>query len=128
MKNHVLTAALSLALAPGLMAADADHVVPLPELHQRAVEAAQARQKNLETMDRFLAGEGVAETLRAARIDPQRVRNAVQLLSDADLARLAERARQAQSDFAAGALNNQELTYIVIALAAAVLVLIVVAA
>jgi len=50
------------------------------------------------------------------------------MLNDQELARLAARAEKANSDFAAGSLTNQELTYIVIALGTAVLILVIVAA
>lgn len=130
MKNPVPIAAalLSLTLTPALTAADTDHIVPLPELHQRAVTASQERQKNLAEMDRFLSAENVAQSLRSAKLNPRQIQNAVRMLSDADLARFADKARQVQSEFAAGALNNQELTYVIIALATAVLILIIVVA
>jgi len=48
-----------------------------------------------------------------------------QLLDDEELAQLAERAEEPGDQVAGGALTNQQLTYIVIALAAAVVVLIV---
>ena len=41
-----------------------------------------------------------------------------------ELAKLAVQTRQVQSDFAAGALTNQQITYILIALGTAVVVLI----
>ena len=56
------------------------------------------------------------------------MQKAVATLSPDELARLASRTNQLQRDFAVGALTNQELTYIVIALAAAVIVLIAVKA
>jgi hypothetical protein len=52
----------------------------------------------------------------------------VATLSPEELARLATKTNQIQTDFAAGALTNQQLTYIVIALGTAVLVLLIVAA
>jgi hypothetical protein len=66
--------------------------------------------------------------LKTGKVDYQRVQKAVVTLSPDELARLASRTNQLQRDFAAGALTNQELTYIVIALAAAVIVLIAVKA
>jgi hypothetical protein len=49
---------------------------------------------------------------------------AVPMLSDAELAQLSSRIDSAQTDFAAGALDNEHITYIIIALAAAVIVLV----
>ncbi len=66
--------------------------------------------------------------MKKGRIDAGQVTKAIPTLTDEDLARLAQRAASAESDFAAGALSNQELTYIVIALATAVVILVIVAA
>jgi len=52
------------------------------------------------------------------------VQKAVATLSPDELARLAARTNQIQRDFAAGSLTNEQLTYIVIAIGAAVIVLI----
>ena len=59
-------------------------------------------------------------------VDDQ-VTAALPLLGDEELAQLASRAERAQADFAAGALSNQEITYILIALATAVIILVIVA-
>jgi hypothetical protein len=61
-------------------------------------------------------------------MDQSKVRQAVSFLSDEELARLAARATRIENDFAAGALNNQQITYILIALATAVVILVIVAA
>ena len=53
---------------------------------------------------------------------------AIATLSPDELARLSARTTEIQNDFAAGALTNEQLTYIVIALATAVIVLIIVKA
>lgn len=104
-----------------------NHVVPLTELHQRAVTASETRQTRLAGLRKFFSSTPVQEALRAVRIDSGQVQQAVALLSDEELARLAARADKAQADLAAGALNNQQLTYIVIALATAVIILVIVA-
>jgi len=49
-------------------------------------------------------------------------------LSDEELARLAARTEKVRKDFAAGALTNQQITYIIIALATALIVVIIVVA
>lgn len=48
------------------------------------------------------------------------------MLSDDELAGLASRIDSAQTDFAGGSLDNEHITYIIIALAAAVIVLVLV--
>jgi hypothetical protein len=95
-------------------------------LHERSVAATEIRQKDLQQLDRFFSSEPVSKTLRAGKLNGEHLRQAVALLDNDELSRLAERSRQVQSDFTAGALTNQELTYIVIALATAVVILVIV--
>ena len=103
-----------------------DHVVPPAELREAIVTASEKRQRDLGTVREFFGSEAAKEVLGTARMDLHRVENAVATLDNAELAALAARAAQVQKDFAAGQLTNQQLTYIVIALAAAVLVLVLV--
>ena len=103
-------------------------VVSSSELRQALVGAAEDRQKNLDDVRSFFASEPARAALKSGKIDYKKVDKALATLSPEEAARLAARTNQIQKDFAAGALSNQDLTYIVIALGAAVLVLIVVAA
>ena len=57
-----------------------------------------------------------------------KIEKAFPQLSDEELARLALQTDKIQNDLAAGALTNQQLTYMTIALATAVIILIIVAA
>jgi len=61
-------------------------------------------------------------------VEGWRASGALSRLSDDELAHLAAKATGAEQDFAAGALSNEDLTYVVIALAAALLVVIIVVA
>src|SRR5262245_10284988 len=103
-------------------------VVSSSELHAAIKAATQTRQKNLDDVRGFFSDERVRAALRTGKVDYQKVDQAVATLSPDELARLASRTNQIEKDFAAGALTNQELTYIVIALGTAVLVLILVKA
>ncbi|MBI4165591.1 MAG: hypothetical protein HY508_07650 [Acidobacteria bacterium] len=105
-----------------------DHIVSSADLHKELAASAQARKENLEKVQTFFASPAVRKALASARMDGGKVQRAVPSLSDDELARLAQQTDRVQQDFVAGALSNQDLTYIVIALAAAVLVLIIVAA
>lgn len=64
--------------------------------------------------------------LKNGKVDYAKVEKAVPALSDQEVAQLAARTNKIQSDFAAGALTNEQLTYIVIALATAVVVILIV--
>ena len=105
-----------------------DHVVPAPVLHQAVRAASQARQDNLAKLDRFFSSEPAKKAFATAKLDSARVSQALSLLSDEELARLASQSDKVQNDVAAGALTNQQITYILIALATAVIILVIVAA
>jgi hypothetical protein len=77
---------------------------------------------------RILSSETGARTLRTAGMDSRKVEQALALLGDAELAALAQKARTVDSDFEGGSLTNQQITYILIALATAVIILVLVAA
>jgi len=124
-----LTAVILLVFNPiGTTWAAESHVVGISELRERAVSADGSRQANAAKLDRFLETEPVRKALEATKLNGAQVRQAVALLSDDELARLASRADKVQTDLAAGVLNNQEITYILIALGTAVIILIIVAA
>ncbi len=123
-----LTARILLLLTPSMVTWAQTHVVPLSELRERAVQAADGRQAKLARLNRFFSEGQVQQALHSAKLDGTQVRQAVALLSDEELGRMVSRSDKIQSDLAAGALTNQELTYIVIALATAVIVLVIVKA
>ena len=125
-RSCVLLLILSV-VTPQLIAGQAQLVSP-SDLHQAVVTAAQARQKNLDDVRSFFSSESVRATLKTGKVDNKKVDHAIATLSPEELARLAARTNQIQKDFAAGALTNQELTYIVIALATAVIILIIIEA
>ncbi|MGA8184798.1 MAG: hypothetical protein WB819_14285 [Terriglobia bacterium] len=106
------------------LAAAQNHVVSPAELQQATASTARTRQQNIARVNKFFSSEQAQKSFKAAHLDPVQIKKAVPSLSDQELARLASRADKAQKDFAAGALNNQQITYILIALGAAVLVLI----
>lgn len=108
---------------PSLQAAQA-HVVSPAGLQQATVSVARTRQQNITKVEKFFSSERAEKTLKSAHLDPIQIKKAVPSLSDQELARLASRADKAQKDFAAGDLTNQQITYILIALGTAVVVLI----
>jgi hypothetical protein len=105
-----------------------DHIVSVPVLRQAVRSAAQARQENLAKLDRFFASRPATKALDTVKLDRAKVSSALNLLSDDELARLAARSTKIQKDITAGALSNQEITYILIALATAVIILVIVEA
>lgn len=116
--------ALTFAFQSSLLAASQNHVVSPSELQQATASVARTRQQNITKVEKFFSTEQANKALKSAHLDPVQVKQAVPTLNGQELARLASRADKAQKDFAAGALTNQQITYILIAIGAAVIVLI----
>ena len=121
-----LIAILSVTSLP-LQIAQAQTITP-SELRDAILKSAAERQKDLTQVRSFFADPTVRTAIAKGGMDADRIQKAVSTLSADELARLSARTARIQADFAAGALSNQELTYIVVGLGAAVLVLVVVAA
>jgi hypothetical protein len=105
-----------------------DHAVSAADLHQVLVDSAKTRQTNVETVQKFFSSEIVKNALSKQIVTASKVEKAVPLLNDEELSRLASQCRQVESDISAGSLSNQEITYILIALATAVIILVIVVA
>ena len=118
----------TLALLPLMSQTSSDHIVPAPDLHQAVRAAAEARQDHLTKLDKFFATEPARKALETVKLDPAKVSQALTFLSDDELARLAAQSEKLQHDIAAGSLTNQQITYILIALGTAVIILVIVAA
>ncbi len=110
---------------PAILVAD-DHVVSPAEIQKRILAQAQERQENARQVQEFFASKSAAKALEGVPAIRDEIRHAVSHLDDQELALLATKVGKVQDDFAAGALTNQQLTYIVIALATAVIILVIV--
>jgi predicted transcriptional regulator len=120
----MLAIALLFGLAGIPAGAQDKHVVSLSDLNKDAARPAQTRQSNEEAVRSLLSSDQAQKALKSANLDYQKVEKAIGQLSDEDLARLAERSRRAQSDFAAGRISDRDLLWIIlIALAVVVLAL-----
>jgi hypothetical protein len=125
----VCVSMLAIALLFGLAgvpagAQDKQHVVSLSDLNKDAAWPAQTRQSNEEAVRSLLSSDQAQKAVKSANLDYQKVDKAIGQLSDDDLAKLAERSRKAQSDFAAGRISDRDLLWIIlIALAIVVLAL-----
>jgi hypothetical protein len=103
-------------------AQDKQHVVSLSDLNRDASRPAQTRQSNEEAVRTLLSSDQAQKALKSANLDYQKVDKAVGQLNDEDLAKLAERSRKAQSDFAAGRISDRDLLWIIV-IALAIIVL-----
>jgi hypothetical protein len=83
-------------------AAAQEHIVPLTELQSRVQSAANERAKNIEDIQRVLSYPAAAAALQKSNVNPGQMRAAVATLSDAELARLSDRARASEKDVQGG--------------------------
>lgn len=109
--------------SPSVLAAQ-EHVVSPAELQQATFSAVRTRQLNLAKVEKFFSSPQAQKALKSAHLNLVQIKQAVPSLNDRELAQLASRADKAQKNFAAGALTNQQITYILIALGTAIVVLI----
>jgi hypothetical protein len=105
-----------------------DHLVNSGDLHAAVSAASRIRQDNLAKIQKFFSAERVQKALASTGMKSSKIEKAILQLSNEELARLAWQTDKIQNDLAAGALTNEQLTYIIIALATAVIILIIVAA
>lgn len=103
----------------------AEHVVPLREMEGRIATHATQRRANMEKVAAFLSMGRVEEAMRSAKLEPNQIRAATGVLSDEELAKLAARTEKVREDIRGGALTNTQLTYAVIALVTALVVVII---
>lgn len=122
----VLLLTFAFACPPDVLAQQ--HVVATADLQKEVASASQTRQKNEAQVEQFFSSAQAQQALKSAHMDLQQVQKAVRSLDDEELARLAAQTRKAQNDFAAGALSNQDMTYIIIALATAIIIIVIVVA
>jgi hypothetical protein len=115
----------SLAVAGALFvsqgASAQDHVVTRDEAAARLTAAETARQRDLSTVDRFLASPEAARAAGSVKADAGRLRAGLASLSDGELAQLA--AQAASLDVAAG-LDQDIRTLLIIFLIVAIVILV----
>jgi hypothetical protein len=90
------------------------HVVSLDELTLDTARPGETRRADEASVRDLLSSDVAQEALRSAKVDYQKVDQAVAELSDEDLARVAARSRQAQGDFAAGGIKSTLIVAIVL--------------
>ncbi len=101
-----------------------EHLVSAAQFHRQVRSAQLRRQAGLQKIENFFRSESARSVLEESKLDAGQIERAVAFLSDQEVARLATQVQGVEQDVVAGSLTNQQLTYIVIALAAAVIVLV----
>jgi c-di-GMP-related signal transduction protein len=112
------------AIPQGLVAQSSEHLVSPTELQKAVVDASQKRQQNLDTLNQFFSSEKAQQALESAHQNPEQVKKAVAGLSDEELAQLAPRADKAQTDFAAGRMDDHDWLIVLVCIAALVLIIV----
>jgi hypothetical protein len=131
MQTKKMTRAATLLLAavtagPMLAQSQADkHVVSLGELNKDAARPSETRRANEAEIRQLFATVDGQKALKTANVDYAKIDRAVSSMSDEDVARISERARAIDRDFAAGNLSDHDLLVILV-VALIVIILIVV--
>jgi hypothetical protein len=94
------------------------------EMQAAIVGATRAREKSRERVVSFLSTPRAEKALRTAGVDMQLVKSAVSSLNDEELSRLAARADKAEADFAAGRISDRDLLWILVGIAALILIIV----
>lgn len=79
-----------------------EHLVPLDELHKELHSASAERARHIADLERVLSYPAAAQALEKYHVSQPQMRAAVATLSDAELARLASRARASEKDVQGG--------------------------
>ena len=126
----VAATALSLAVAgvpAQLRAQEAQtHVVSPDELRGDAANPAATRRANEEAVRHLLSSDAGQEAMKSAHVDYQKIDKAIGQLNDEELARLADRSRQAESDFAAGFISPKHLAELILVVVVVVAIIVLV--
>jgi c-di-GMP-related signal transduction protein len=112
------------AIPQSLVAQSSQHLVSPNELQKAVVDASQKRQQNLDTLNQFFSSEKAQRALESAHQNPEQVNKAIASLSDEELAQLASRANKAQTDFAAGKMDDHDWLIVLVCIAALVLIIV----
>jgi hypothetical protein len=117
-------AGLLIAGSPGLRAQQTEHAVSPQELRQDVQKAAETRQANEAAVRQLLATDAAQKAMKSMNVNYKKVDQAVGQLNDEDMARMAERSREVQKDFAAGNLTDRDLLIILLFVVGLVLIIV----
>lgn len=118
----ILTMAL---IFPVALLADSNHVVTQSDMQKQAVNASQARQQNIQKIEKFLSTDTAQQAMQSAHVNAEQVKSAVPSLNDQELDRLAQRADHAQAQFAAGNLSTRDIVLVVLGIVVVILIIVV---
>ena len=106
-------------------AQDKEHAVTSGQLRSDLQKAAENRQGNEAAVREMFATDAGKQALKSAGIEYQKVDQAISQVNDEELARLADRSREVQKNFAAGRMSDRDLLIIIVI--AVILIVVIVA-
>jgi hypothetical protein len=126
MKKSLGALAAVLLLVSTAAIAD-EHLVSPQAAQQRLLDTAAQRERNIATLDAFVASPEGSAAIAAVGLEPSRVHGSLVKLSDTELKDLAARASALQADPVAGRpFSNRQIVWIAaIALAVVLLVILI---
>jgi hypothetical protein len=104
-----------------------DHLVSPQAAQQQLLDAAGTRERNLSTVEAFVASPETSAALATVGLDAARVRGALSTMTDAELQEVAARAAALQADPVAGAPFSSRQILWIVAIVVAVIVVIAIA-
>ena len=107
------------------LATPGTHLVTPDVAQARLLEASAERERNLATVDALLVSPAGSAALETVGVSEDRVRGALPTLSDAELQDLAARAAALQADPTAAGLTTKQWIWIIAAVVAIVVIIIV---
>jgi hypothetical protein len=126
----VLTMALTVAVVgvpTGLQAQETQtHVVSPEELNRDAAKPVATRLANEQAVRHLLLSDTGQEAMKSAHVDYQKIDKAIGQLNDEELGKLADRSRQAESDFAAGFISPKHLAELILVIVVVVVIIVLV--
>ena len=105
----------------------ATQAVTPDELHQDLLKSWDEKEQNLATIQNLLSTDAARELIQQTGNDYDQVMQALPLLDDEELSKLASQTRVAQANFAAG-LSDRELINVLLIVLLVVAIIVVVAA
>jgi len=102
-----------------------EHAVTSSQLRSDVQKAADSRRANEAAVREMFATDAGKQALKSAGIEYQKVDQAISQVNDEELARLADRSREVQKDFAAGRMSDRDLLLILVV--AVILIIVIVA-
>ena len=107
-------------------AREREHVDILQDLNEDAARPSSARQADEASLRHLLSTDPGQQALKSANVNYKQIDKAIGQLSDEDLARLAQRSRQAENDFAAGFLSPKHLAELILVLVVVIVIIVLV--